>query len=320
MTTNCRERHRRIVDSSGTYRIVADQQLADIIEAHQRKQLREKIMAVVDTKMSSEESNPKTLEKMASSGLHRQRIIYLVRHGEALHNVEEHKAQEAALQECLALDLSQEETLERMEQARKSVLEDPSLRDAPLTEKGRQQAADCALRLQEILDQHKGTLPPPSEAMVSPLTRTLQTCDILLDRVRLDDVTAHIRPEIQERQTHYPPDSPRSRTSILRYSQSNDRFSMNLDLVVSEEDIQEEMRVRESKEMLRERASKLFDLLLEMNDLHVLIVSHKGYLRELERGLLGLTDSPLFENAELRVYRVVFTRGDRSLESIERVA
>ena len=78
--------------------------------------------------------------------------------------------------------------------------------------------------------------------------------------------------------------------------------------------------VRESKQMLRERASKLFDLLLEMEHLHLLLVSHKGYLRELERGLLGLTDSPLFDNAELRVYRVVFTRGDRALESVERVA
>jgi len=83
--------------------------------------------------------------------------------------------------------------------------------------------------------------------------------------------------------------------------------------------VNDEVRVRESKDMLRERASKLFDLLLEMEHRHILIVSHKGYLRELERGLLGLDDSPLFENAELRVYRVQFTRGERSLESIERL-
>ena len=84
-------------------------------------------------------------------------------------------------------------------------------------------------------------------------------------------------------------------------------------------DIQNEADARESKEMLRERASKLFDLLMEAEHRHVMIVSHKGYLREVERGLFGLTDSPLFGNAELRVYRVIFTKGDRSLESLERL-
>ena len=84
-------------------------------------------------------------------------------------------------------------------------------------------------------------------------------------------------------------------------------------------DIENETVARESKEMLRERASKLFDLLMEMQHRHVMIVSHKGYLREVERGLFGLTDSPLFSNAELRVYRVVFTKGDRTLESLERL-
>jgi hypothetical protein len=40
----------------------------------------------------------------------------------------------------------------------------------------------------------------------------------------------------------------------------------------------------------------------------------------MERGLLGITDSPLFDNAEVRVYRVSFTKGTRSLESVERLA
>lgn len=58
---------------------------------------------------------------------------------------------------------------------------------------------------------------------------------------------------------------------------------------------------------------------MEMSSRHVLIVSHKGYLRELERGLLGLKDSALFGNAEVRVYRVEFTKGKRKLESLERL-
>lgn len=274
--------------------------------------------------------NPKTLNSQESSGLHRRRTLYLVRHGEALHNVQEAAAQEAARQQCEALGLSREETYAKMEEARQNVLKDASLKDAPLTEKGRQQAVECAQRLQQIIQQ--GHLPPPSEAMVSPLTRTLETCDILLDGVQFERndprtcIKAHVRPELQERQTQYPPDTARSRQSIFRYSKEKDNFSIskfNFNVPyyeVTDKDIEQESQVRESKEMLRERASKLFDLLLEMEHCHVLIVSHKGYLRELERGLLGLTDSPLFGNAELRVYRVVFTRGQRELESIERLA
>ena len=35
------------------------------------------------------------------------------------------------------------------------------------------------------------------------------------------------------------------------------------------------------------------------------ITGHKGYLRELERGPLGHSDAELFQNCELRVYRLV---------------
>lgn len=261
--------------------------------------------------------NPKRLDHQESSGLHRRRTLYLIRHGEAAHNVLEKKAQEEAKLQAEALHLSSEETAARMEEARKAVLNDKSLRDAPLTERGRQQARECGKRLQQLVDQK--ITHAPTEAMVSPLTRTLETCQIILDNVP-SQLKAHIREEIKERRTNFPPDTPRPKEHLYRYSRSNDRFVMNNVTKISEQDINEEIMVRESKEKLRERASKLFDLLLEMEHRHILVVSHKGYLRELERGLLGLPDSPLFENAELRVYRVVFTKGERVLESIERLA
>jgi broad specificity phosphatase PhoE len=101
-----------------------------------------------------------------------------------------------------------------------------------------------------------------------------------------------------------------------------DRFVIDHIGTVSGEDVDDECQARESREMLRERAYNLFPLLLQMSRRHLLIISHKGYLRELERGLLGLSpeDSPLFGNGELRVYKVVFTRGDRKLESLKRLA
>lgn len=264
------------------------------------------------------DKNPKVYDHQTSSGLHRRRTLYFIRHGEALHNVRETEAQEQARLEAEALHLSPEETRQKMEASRQAVLQDASLRDAPLTERGRQQARECGQQLQALIDN--GTIHPPTEAMVSPLTRTLQTCHIILETLQ-PDVKAHIREELQERQTQYPPDRAQSMRSIFQYSQANDRFVMdNIETkVLSKSDADEEAKVRESKEMLRERASMLFDLVMEMHHRHIMIVGHKGYLRELERGLLGLEDSPLFGNAELRVYQVCFTRGERTLDSVDRV-
>lgn len=165
----------------------------------------------------SQTKNPKMLRDQPSSdqGVHRRRTLYLVRHGEAVHNVLEAKAQETARLESQSMNLSKEETHARMEAQRQAILQDPSLRDARLTDKGRQQARDCGKRLQELIDQ--GLTHPPTEAMVSPLARTLETCQLILDSVN-PDIKAHIRPELQERQTHFPPDTPRRHSSMYRPS------------------------------------------------------------------------------------------------------
>jgi hypothetical protein len=111
------------------------------------------------------EQNPKNRSHQTDSSLlHRRRTLYLVRHGEAVHNVLEAKAQAQAKAEAQARNLSPEETQELMEERRKAVLEDTSLRDAPLTDNGREQARKCAARLQQLIDE--GKTHPPTEAMV----------------------------------------------------------------------------------------------------------------------------------------------------------
>ena len=242
-----------------------------------------------------------------SHGLHRPRTLYLIRHGEAEHNVLEAKAQKKAEAEAQKLSLSSEETLERMEEARKSVLNDVSLSDAPLTERGRQQAKEASRKLKEMIDINK--IHHPTEAMCSPLSRCLETCKILLED---SDLKAHVRPEISERRTMYPPDKPKPLDELQSYTRDDGRF-----LIGHNENLNLET---ESKEMLRTRANKLFHLLMECKHRHVLIVSHKGFLRELERGLLEMPESPLFDNCEMRVYRVVFTKGDRKLYHQQRIA
>jgi len=251
----------------------------------------------------------------STNGLHQRRTIYLIRHGEAVHNVLEAKAQQEAEKEAIKLNLSTDEIYERMEDARKSVLTDVKLRDAPLTEKGRQQARDASKKLKDLIANK--TVHHPREAMCSPLLRCLETSKILLEDV---DISAQIRTEIAERRTLYPPDKPKPLDKLLRYTRNDDRFTIDHIEKLSKEKVDDEATVRESKVMLRQRASQMFDLLMECEHRHVLVISHKGFLRELERGLFELEDSPLFENCELRVYQVIFSKGDRRLFYLERVA
>jgi broad specificity phosphatase PhoE len=272
------------------------------------------------SKLPPDLTNGKILRESISTtenglGLHRRRTLYLMRHGEAEHNVLEAIAQKKAKEEAEKLNLSPEETFEMMEEARKSVLTDVSLLDAQLTDRGRQQAKEASKKLRELIDRNH--IHHPNEAMCSPLSRCLETCKIMLED---SDFKAHIRPEIAERRTQYPPDKPKSLDQLLRCTRDDDRFSIQNLEKMSAEKINDEAMVRESKEMLRERANEMFDLLMECEHRHVLVMSHKGFLRELERGLLEMPESPLFENCELRVYRVIFTTGDRELFNLERIA
>eukprot|EP00536_Pseudo-nitzschia_multiseries_P012560 jgi/Psemu1/290374/fgenesh1_pg.485_\ len=251
----------------------------------------------------------------SNPALHRRRTVYLIRHGEAEHNVLEKIAQKKAAGEARKLGLSPEETHERMEEARTAVLQDKSLRDAALTEKGREQARELQHKLKELI--RNKVVHHPTEAMCSPLSRCLDTCKIILED---QDLKTYIRPEIAERRTLYPPDKPKPREHLLRATENDDRFSIRNFEQLPSEKVDDEIHVRESKEMLRERASEMFDLLMECNHRHVLVVSHKGFLRELERGLFEMPESPLFDNCEMRVYRVVFTMGERRMHQIERLA
>lgn len=268
--------------------------------------------------------------QLPSDTLHRSRVLYLIRHGQAVHNVREKEAMEKARNECIANEIPKVETEKIVDKARQSVLHDTSLFDAELTDLGREQAHTTGEILRKIIDddENHGHIPKPTEAMVSPLSRCLETAGIVLKHINVEDddhfTRALIVPDLCERKTLYPPDTYKSVKSLLRYS--NDKFGSTNAFTVDEESLRDRYMEDsqcveiETKTMLRERASKLFDLIINTkSDTHILFVSHKGYLREFERGLLGIADSPLFDNAELRVYHVTFTRGDRVLDSVERM-
>jgi len=186
-----------------------------------------------------------------------------------------------------------------------------------LTETGKDQAHRAGEGLCKLIEN--GIAKAPTEAMVSPLCRCLETASIILKTEQVANITTHIRSELRERQTQYPPDKPRplDRSRLLLFTKNGEHKFVTEDQGTIKD---HELTVEESRAMLRQRANKLFDLLLDMDHLHIMIVSHKGYLRELERGLLQIEDSKLFGNGEIRIYRVNFTHGDRKLASVERLA
>lgn len=294
-------------------------------------------------------------------------LVYLIRHGEASHNVLEKKAKQRAKEEAEAEGLSPREVAERMEEARKAVLVDESLRDAQLSENGRQDAIQARETLERLTKERRWNM--PRKVLVSPLTRTLETADLIFPHH--DSICVH--EEIQERQTGKPCDS---RQSASKLSTSFQRFRMNAmtsfqddAIFCSDDDDDDDSDARspsttafatekiradtlrwnsegherdeecqsspdcrrgqqrrtlsdplgplqeEDKMELRRRTRKLLGLLDEPS---IAVVTHKGYLRELERGTLGRPDAKEFGNGEIRVYRIHLD-ADQELEHAERV-
>lgn len=98
-----------------------------------------------------------------------KKIIYLVRHAEAEHNVRERQALEKAIARGITSKSQQD-------LARRAVLQrSPSLEDAPLSEEGTRQADATGRKVFKLLDGRKMRYRPPEVVLVSPLRRTLQT-------------------------------------------------------------------------------------------------------------------------------------------------
>jgi len=235
--------------------------------------------------------------------------LYLIRHGEATHNIREKEAQEAAAAEAAARGLSRDsaEVKQAMEQARKAVLQDDSLRDPPLSAAGAAIATQTRAGLAELAGRG---FPPPAVVLVSPLQRTLQTAAAVFP----EHPNVRACEEIQERQTGLACDT-RSPMGLLSCRKTFEHITFE-----KLEEESEAARRRdgvEDKTMLRERTLALLGLLECSEHRSVALVTHKGYLRELERGPFCRPDATECGNGEMRVYRVTISRepcADRPLE------
>jgi broad specificity phosphatase PhoE len=256
--------------------------------------------------------------------------LYLIRHGEAGHNVVENEAKKKALNEALeeGYELDSPETLRRVEEARRIVLHDPTLFDSPLSKQGEEQVRKSHKRLKDLSLE----LPPPTEILVSPLERTLQTADILFP----GHTNIRVREQLRERNTglacdkHQNSEDLRKRLSFQRFSMDQLQSQSILDNVLSglqdkelgegllhgnSDHYSDHKMTIEDKEALRNRTKILFQMLASSKHQSIAVVTHKGYLRELERGQLGGTDATEFANGEVRVYEV--TISNRTLDALK---
>lgn len=300
----------------------------------------------------------------------RHRTLYFIRHGEAKHNILEKaaikKAKEDAVAEGFAEDA--EETKQRMELARQEILNNESLLDAELSPDGMKEAEGARNDIERII---KGkALPPPTEVLVSPLQRALQTANIVFpghknikvreevrerltgkacdrktsafkmarrDTFRNFNMNRQLRSSIKQRARTLPervlgvfPESASFRSFFARRG-SNEGSSSGADGAVNESGASPgtawstsrnnlSQHVVEDKHQLRERTRKLFDLIAESNHDVIAVVTHKGFLRELERGPFAQVDATEFKNCEVRVYSAAFSGKSTKLEHVERVA
>jgi broad specificity phosphatase PhoE len=296
-----------------------------------------------------------------------QVLLYLIRHGEAEHNIEEKKAMKEARRVAIVEDgLSEDDPKVhvRIEEARKAVLNDEMLRDAKLSYQGKKEAEQARDNLRKLIRDDKN-LENPDYILVSPLTRTLETCNIIFP----DNKNIHVRDELSERRTGKPPDTRSSalrlslRPSFQRFSMQklqdaavnarcNDRqkarfarrcswdeedepckkrqetikmtqFRSHQEIFLKSDDVSNDNNqnvaecTEEDKAELRARTESLFALLCDANSFSVAVVTHKGYLRELERGPFGNPEATEFQNCEIRVYRI--TLRQNKLVRAERV-
>jgi len=226
------------------------------------------------------------------------KILFLVRHGEALHNIEEQRARKLAEAEAEAFGHTPGSDASKAcaEAARRTVLEDERLMDAGLSDAGKVEARKAKAELEDLLKNAPG-LPRPNGIYVSPLQRTLQTAAVLFP----EHPGVHIREMLRERRTGLPCDERSPASAMIKRASFQHMSFTQLSLL--DESCPDEFE-KEDDQTLRKRTKLLAEILFSVEDDSMCVVTHKAFLRELERGPLGRPEATEFRNCEVRVYSV----------------
>ena len=229
----------------------------------------------------------------------KKKVVYLIRHAEAFHNIKEREAVERA--KAAQADKAAQEV------ARRAVLDDEALKDAPLSADGRSQAAQGSNQLSLLNKVGFTRYPAPKLVLVSPLRRALMTATELF-------LCCHPRPKfvameaLREKRTGFAADE-RSSVSQLEKEFPHVDFS---DLRQQREEVPK----GEDNPAVRARGKAFLEgPFSTVEEDSVAIVTHKGWLREMRKtfkswideGTLSVDfdmdhwDQTLYKNAEIRV-------------------
>lgn len=229
------------------------------------------------------------------------KTLFLVRHGEALHNIEEQKAKRAAAAQAEAqgVESGSEAWRAALEAARRACLKAERLRDAALSDAGRAQACLSKTELEELTSASLG-LPSPTRVLVSPLQRTLQTAELMFT----GRSAVQVCEELRERETRLPCDTPSPPADMM----SRGPFShMDFSGPLATRAAAGPADVEDCAQLRRRIRCFLQQGLVTMEDNVFCFVTHKAWLRELERGVLGYPQASEFGCGEVRVYDVALT-------------
>lgn len=250
-----------------------------------------------------------------NSAFERKQVVYFVRHAEAEHNIKEREAVQAAKSRGVT-------DKEEQEKARRSVLNDEKLRDAPLSADGCSQVKRASSSLNLLNKTGLEKYPAPKIVLVSPLRRALMTATQLF----LSELKDASNPPVfialealREKRTGFAADERSSVETLEKefphvdFSDLHRRAAQGLVVPKGEDN----PAVRK-----RGRAFLEGDFALRQEE-SVAIVTHKGWLREMRHTIKGYVDEgqtkvdfdldqwhkTLYGNAEVRVAQFGWTVG-----------
>lgn len=238
-----------------------------------------------------------------------RKVVYLVRHAEAVHNVEEKRVRA----QSLLLNISAKEAAD----AREEVLRRSNYRDASLSSDGQQQVRSAAQEFRNLLEMTH--YPMPGVVLTSPLERTLQTSNLLFP----DHPDIRAIEFLREKRTGRPCDERKPVATVIPsfphvdFSHVQEADSQGSDGFCYREEL------REDDKVVGLRAAKLLDMLRAQTCDAVAVVTHKAFLRALSKGpwarVLDLEDRSLsaeFGNAEVRICEVCWDENGMPLVQV----
>jgi broad specificity phosphatase PhoE len=214
------------------------------------------------------------------------KIVHFLRHGQGFHN----------LMADLAAASGKE--WEQFKKHPNNPYTMPEILDAPLTQKGRQQAQSLQSRTQSFTAQ-------PELIVLSPQCRALQTGLIAFEHLLDKEGIPFVAHEMVREETGVHVCDKRRPTS----HQKREFPMVDFSLIESEEDKIFLDDRRENKMEIGERIFKFMVWLNSRHEKHIAVASHSGWLMTVFNGVVECDDTlkVWFQTGELRSVKLVFS-------------